>query len=232
MSADAALLAALNGLAGHSAGADAAMQLVAGNHLFKGVVVMMAFWGLWFANARVGQNVREKLAAVLVVAIAAIFAGRGLALSLPYRPRPMHSGADDFRLPIGMPPGNLEGWSSMPSDHAVMYFALAAGLGLVSVWVGLLAALHAILVISLPRIYLGFHFPSDILVGALVGTAIGLLLTPPLSRWFVRHGTLGVVQRHPHVFYPIAFFITMMTASMFDMARNAGGEIARIVDLL
>jgi hypothetical protein len=60
----------------------------------------------------------------------------------------------------------LSGWSSFPSDHACLFFALATGLCLISPVIGGLALLHASLIVSLPRIYLGLHYPTDVLAGA------------------------------------------------------------------
>jgi hypothetical protein len=53
---------------------------------------MMVWWGLWFRNTSPPSNLaRRKLLAVLVVSIAAIAVGRLLALTLPFRDRPIHS---------------------------------------------------------------------------------------------------------------------------------------------
>jgi membrane-associated phospholipid phosphatase len=38
------------------------------------------------------------------------------------------------------------------------------------------ALAHAALVVCLPRVYLGFHFPSDVLAGAAIGVAVAALL--------------------------------------------------------
>jgi undecaprenyl-diphosphatase len=71
---------------------------------------------------------------------------------------------------------------SFPSGHAAGSFAFAAFVAQVSPrhrW-GLLALASAI---AVSRVALGVHYPSDVLVGALLGAAIGYSSARGLSRW-------------------------------------------------
>lgn len=67
-----------------------------------------------------------------------------------------------------------------PSDHATAAFAIAVAIFLRNrVWGA--AALVAATVLSVGRVALGVHYPSDVLAGAALGAAAALLLwTPPL----------------------------------------------------
>ena len=85
------------------------------------------------------------------------------------RPRPELEGLP----PLGGAPSSL----SFPSAHATSSFAVATAMTRVEP-LGALAFLLA-LALSLGRPYLGMHYPSDVLAGAVLGVALGLVV--PLS---------------------------------------------------
>lgn len=228
MAWDRALFLWINGFAGDSRMADMIVRAVAENDLFKGVFVFILFWGLWFACGRRGQS---RLVALLFVALAAIFVGRVLAMALPFRLRPLHTPGLDLDMPIEMRATMLEEWSSFPSDHAVLFFALATGLFLVNRLVGTVALLHAALVVCLPRIYLGLHYPLDILAGALIGIALGALLVNRLGDLLMDRDTLGLAGRHPSIFYAAMFLVTFQSASMFESLRRAISGVFKVIGL-
>jgi len=62
---------------------------------------------------------------------------------------------------------------SFPSDHAVMAGSVTAGLFLVSRRLGAGTALAAALM-AVARVYVGAHFPQDVLAGLLLGAAVAL----------------------------------------------------------
>jgi len=74
---------------------------------------------------------------------------------------------------------------SAPSDHAVVVAAVATGLWLVDQRVGLFAWVLALLM-AFTRVYVGAHYPSDVLLGlaegALVAVLGGYLARPVLTR--------------------------------------------------
>jgi membrane-associated phospholipid phosphatase len=64
---------------------------------------------------------------------------------------------------------------SFPSDHAAMAGAVAAGLMLVSWRLGLVAAGFAVLM-AFARVYVGVHFPQDVVAGLAVGAAVSAVV--------------------------------------------------------
>ena len=98
----------------------------------------------------------------------AIVLNYGIKLAVR-RPRPVLEGLP----PLGGAPSSL----SFPSAHAVSSFAVATAM--VRVDPATAGALLVALAISICRPYLGMHYPSDVLAGALIGVALGLIV--PLS---------------------------------------------------
>src|SRR6476659_4945324 len=62
---------------------------------------------------------------------------------------------------------------SFPSDHAVMAGAVAAGVLLAHRRLGLVAVVLAVLM-ALARVYVGAHFPLDVVAGLAVGAVVAL----------------------------------------------------------
>jgi undecaprenyl-diphosphatase len=72
---------------------------------------------------------------------------------------------------------------SFPSDHATGAFALAMGLWLYDRTVGTFMLVLAG-VLSFSRVYVGTHYPGDVVAGALIGStvAVALFLISPTRR--------------------------------------------------
>lgn len=138
-------------------------------------VLLVVLW-IW------GNPVRR--AGLIATAIAAAFAlGANQLLGLLwYEPRPFMIGLG--RTLIAHPPEN-----SFPSDHTT--FMLTIGLGLLMTraapaWGKVVIILG--LAVAWARIYLGLHFPIDMITSGLVGGTFGCgaaLLRPLVSRWIM-----------------------------------------------
>lgn len=85
----------------------------------------------------------------------------------------------DFQDLIYLPKGMAGGRYGFVSSHAANTFAVAAFLTAAlrknRNWIGFVLYFWAF-ISSYSRIYLGFHYPGDILCGALLGILIGLIL--------------------------------------------------------
>jgi membrane-associated phospholipid phosphatase len=82
------------------------------------------------------------------------------------RPRPVLEGLP----PLGGAPSSL----SFPSAHATSSFACATAMTRIAPEAAVLFVLAA--AIAACRPYLGMHYPSDVLAGAVLGTVLGLVV--------------------------------------------------------
>ena len=91
------------------------------------------------------------------------------------RPRPFHA-LENVRLLLGEKDG-----FSFPSGHATTSFCLATAIAMRYPKLRYPIFIVAI-IIALSRPYVGVHYPSDILVGAILGIFIGYIVTKTASR--------------------------------------------------
>jgi len=148
---------------GHSPGIESAAKALgrAGNN---GTVWV----ALGVVLALLDPERRESWLICAALAPLAIVLNYGVKL-LVRRPRPVLEGLP----PLGGAPSSL----SFPSAHAFSSFAVATAM--MRVDPATAGALVVALALSLGRPYLGMHYPSDVLAGALLGVLLGLIV--PLS---------------------------------------------------
>jgi undecaprenyl-diphosphatase len=113
----------------------------------------------------------------------------------------------------------LEGWSSFPSDNAVLFFTLSTGLLFISRKIGVFALAYTMLFICFPKVYLGLHYPTDIIGGAIIGMSIAWLGNLSIIRGRISQPVLYWAQSKPSSFYPLFFLVTYQIVDMFDNSR-------------
>ncbi|MDX2818204.1 phosphatase PAP2 family protein [Streptomyces sp. PA03-5A] len=170
---DVSLLRDINGLAKDAPRwFDRVMEAV-GEYGLILLMVLIVGWCWWRVARRSGTEAPTAVAGVIWAGLAASIA---LALNIPLRnfvdrPRPFvdHEGIDVL----------VKGKTdfSFVSDHATLTMAVAMGLFMVSRKWGL-AAIAVALAEGFCRVYMGVHYPTDVLGGFALGTAVALLLAP------------------------------------------------------
>ncbi len=101
---------------------------------------------------------------------AAVLAGllsRLLQLALPFHLRPLYAANLHLTWPIGVG-SDPSHWNCFPSDHAALFFAFATLIWINDRRLGVFALFWAA-IMSATRIYLGYHYPTDVIGGAAVG---------------------------------------------------------------
>ena len=167
---DFTLFKLVNGLSGE-AFADAAVTFLARDlaAILVGLIALVFLAG-WSRRRAARRN-----GAVLATAAAAV----ALELNQPLahwidrvRPYLAHPGQAHLLIARSHDP-------SFPSDHATGAFALAVGIWLYDRTLGTVLLVLAA-VMGFARVYVGTHYPGDVLAGALIGggVACGLYLLP------------------------------------------------------
>ena len=183
-------------------------------------VAPFVFVAVWFWNAEPRDLHRRKVTAGLLGVAAAMALGRALQLSLPFRARPIHTDELGLSLPAGMIPDTLGGWSSFPSDHAVLFGALVGMTYFLSRRLGVAGLRFAIALVLIPRLYIGVHFVSDIVVGFGLGLAVAGLVQVPIVARMLSVPVTPLAGRYPAVFYTTSFFFLTELVQMFGDLRH------------
>ncbi|MDX3431964.1 MULTISPECIES: phosphatase PAP2 family protein [unclassified Streptomyces] len=195
---DVSLLYDINGLAKAApTWFDRVMEFVGEFGIMFGMVLAV-LWCWWSVRRR--GTTEDSVTAVAGLVWAPLAAGIALLINIPIRgfverPRPFfdHKGLEVLVA------GKTD--FSFVSDHATMAMAIAVGLFVANRKFGLVAIGLALLE-GFCRVYMGVHYPTDVVGGFALGTAVALLLAPlammlltPLVGAVARAGTVGRLVR-------------------------------------
>ncbi|MFJ4865804.1 MULTISPECIES: phosphatase PAP2 family protein [unclassified Streptomyces] len=176
---DVSLLYGINGAARHApAWLDRAVSL-AGEYGILLALVLLVLW-CWHGARRQDEATAVEACAALVWAPLA--AGLALLVNVPLRefvgrPRPFmqHEGLQVLDSGLGTGLGHTE--FSFVSGHTTLAMALGVGLFVANRRFGLLG-IGLAFAEGLCRVYMGVHYPTDVIGAFALGTAVVLLLAP------------------------------------------------------
>lgn len=207
-----------------------AIRVIAGLYTFKGFLLIPLLWWIWFEPDARRDWQREMVIATVASGLIALAVGRLLAHFLPFRERPifnpdlhLHFASDSLRE------AGLSGFSSFPSDHAMLWMAISMGIFLIWRGIGTLALLYTVLFICLPRAYLGFHYPTDLLAGAAIGLAITYLMTRDAVRMRTAAPILRWTMRLPGPAAVLAFLVCFELVTQFDDLLRLAHSVMKAV---
>lgn len=159
---DTALFRALNGAAGHHAVLDPLMVACANDAPVLFALLLVALWVTWKPHFQ-RYGFLAGAAALLALGVGQVV-GRLLPRLRPYEALP------DARLLVPHSPD-----TSFPSDHATLAFAVTVALWRADWRLGV-ASLALSLWLAVARVYIGAHYPSDVLGGAILGALVSALV--------------------------------------------------------
>ena len=228
---DSSALLAIDSLVGKWPDFDRTIEFIVGNDVIQGSVAASIFWWYWVRTGTEAtvRRTRECLIAALFASIVAIIAGRSLAVALPFRIRPRWEPTLGYIIPSELDPNVFVNWSSFPSDHAILFAALATGFCFISVRVGVLLFLYYLLVGAFPLMFLGYHYPTDIIAGSMIGVLIALVTNLPAVRETLSVPVLKWERASPSSFFVALFILTFQIASTFASLRSAGLALSRFM---
>ncbi len=171
MSLDAGIVVFLNGFIGASPVLDFMLLFLAS---YLPYLLVVAFALLLYLSS---YSVREKLyigGVALISALVARFGATEIIRFFYHRPRPfmaydLHTLFTDYS------------WS-FPSGHATFFFAMSVAIYLYDKKWGV-GFFIATLAVTISRVVVGVHYPSDILGGMLVGTLVAYVTFSTVERW-------------------------------------------------
>lgn len=199
---------------------DILILWLADAHFLKGMPMVLGLWWCWYREPP--DESRRFVVCLIMGVTLAIVLSRGAQMIGSFNPRPLHNPDLGLALVRGVNLEGLRGLSSFPSDHAGVFAAFAFGWFRWSRRAGWLALAWAVVAICAPRLYLGYHYLSDVLAGMMVGAlAVWLAFRPLLAR--PAHNLVRRMEgRAPALFYPAFFAFTAQLAVMFNDLRNLG----------
>jgi undecaprenyl-diphosphatase len=224
----------LNGHFGKHAAFDGAIGFVSGSALINGALILGLFWWSWHKSSdpAARRRDREHVVATLFAGAFAFFLARMLVIILPFRVRPRLEPALHFVLPAGWNGALSTDWSSFPCDNAMMFIALAVGLCFVSRAIGVLAIVFVLAVNCFPPVYMGMHYPSDVLVGLVLGAVLGCLLNVGSAPRRIAGPVLRCEARWPGGFYAVLFLFSFEAATQFTSVRSILQGVAHVAQKL
>ncbi|WP_431322704.1 phosphatase PAP2 family protein [Rhizobium sp. YTU87027] len=180
------------------------------------------------APSTAGDRKNAFLCNLVAGSVLTIAASRLAQNFLPARPRPLYANISDFVAPFGIDDSILKDWSSFPSDTMALAIAMATAIFLYSRRFGVLFFIWSIAVVGFPRMYAGLHSISDIIGGAILGSAMTLLVDKLLREKLVKILRYSLANHFLITNVALILFL-FQVATIFEDVRASGGDLKNAI---
>src|SRR5581483_9262341 len=163
----------LNGILAHHFWLAKIASGLALNPIARGVPVFVPLIVLWFSPSHITDRGRMVLglAGACFATLVSVLLQKHLHVDI----RPLFNSALHLYQPNRVDLSQWDRINSFPSDTATLYFALSTVIFLEWRLAGALSYVWSFITAGICRAALGFHYPSDIAAGIVLGTAMVLL---------------------------------------------------------
>jgi undecaprenyl-diphosphatase len=216
---DFAVMRYINGLLRHWKLLDETMVFLRSSLLFSGGIPIAAFWYLWQQSSHdETDEKRQYLWSLISCCLIAVCLARLVSFMVPFRTRPLAEPSLDYQVPYGGQylRSTMIAWNSFPSDHAALLFCLAVGIWMVSRPVGSFVVTYVVFFAFFPLIYIGQHYPTDIIAGCVIGGGAALLLKIPTFRVSMARPAMSLMHKEAGLLYAILFLCTFEIGELFN----------------
>jgi membrane-associated phospholipid phosphatase len=195
----------------------------------QGVIALSLVWCCWFSG--INAELRARIVSGVFAAVCAALVAGFLQYTLPTAPKPIFDPMIELHLPPVL--GDIESLKAtalanshtFPSERATMFAGLAIAILLVRLKLGLIA-IGCTMAAEIARIYLGLHYPTDIL-GSFSLAAVMVWLAQMQSASGLGLRFIRWESTSASTFYMCAFFASYQMTTAFQDLRDLVAKILR-----
>ncbi|WP_081492508.1 MULTISPECIES: phosphatase PAP2 family protein [Bradyrhizobium] len=196
------------------------------NSLLRGSPIFFSLLALWFAGD--DRKRRSRMLVGLIAVCLATVISVWIQFHVTTHMRPLLDPA--LPLNVADPRWSL-GWDrrdSFPSDTSTLFFALATLILIEHRLVGILCFLWVAVIVAVPRVIFGWHYPSDLGGSLALGPACVLLFNAVPYPQALCERMLIRFQNHMYLVHAFLFIFLSDASMLFISLQKLGKDLVRL----
>ena len=203
---DTELLLTFNGLLQTHSWLPKTVSGLALNPIARGFAVFVPLVVLWFSPDHIARRGRITLglAGACFGTLISVLLQKHLHVAV----RPLFDPSLHLYQGFHLDPTVWDRFDSFPSDTATLYFALSTVIFLEWRWAGVLAYIWSFITVGICRVAMGFHYPSDVAGGIILGVGtVYLFSSIPLFTNWTQYQLERSEARKPWIYAALFLFL-------------------------